>query len=157
MASKTITVENQDIASIKASSPAQGATSVPALGITFQWVAGNYATNQVYDLSLKKGSAEYSLIASDLSTTSYTYNTALANSSNYTWKLSVKGSDGAVIDFREFTFNTASGTATTPRVTALFQPLDGATAVWLPITLNGLHKPATSNTISILMKQMLAV
>jgi len=134
VASKNVTIESQTTAAIKASYPLQGAGSVPVSGITFQWVVANYASNQVYDLSLKKGSEAYSVIASNLNTTSFTYTTALSNSSNYTWKLAIKGSNGAVIDYSEFTFSTASGIATTPTVPVLLQPANGALSVLLPIT-----------------------
>jgi len=136
VASKDVIIESQTIAAIKASYPMQGATSVPVSGVTFQWVAANYTTNQLYDLSLKKGSEAYSLIASNLSATSYTYNTALANSSNYTWKLAVKGSNGVVIDYSEFTFSTASGNSTIPIVPTLLQPANGSNNPGLPITLS---------------------
>lgn len=133
-ASTEITINNLTNSSIRSSFPLDGSTSVPVSGFTFQWAAATYTTNQVYDLYLKKGTDTYSLIASGLSNTSYTYSTALLASTTYNWKIAVKGSNGAVIDFSEFTFTTASGIATTPTIPVLIQPTNGATSVGLPIT-----------------------
>jgi len=127
MASNDITIDNDVVkAAIRSAYPAQNATSVPVNGITFQWVAANYAANQVYDIYLKKGNDNYSLIASDISTASYTYNTTLENSSNYTWKVALKSATNA-IDYAEFTFTTASGVATTPTAPILTLPVNGGT------------------------------
>jgi len=135
LASTEIAIANvPNDASIRSSFPSEGATSVPVTGFTFQWIAGNYAPNQVYDLYLKKDSDAYDLIAFNLNTTSYIYNTALANSSNFTWKLVVKGSNGVVIDFNEFTFSTASGIATTPTIPVIIAPANSAESVEIPIT-----------------------
>jgi len=138
MASNDITIDNDVVkAAIRSAYPAQNATSIPVNGITFQWVAANYAANQVYDIYLKKGNDSYSLIASDISTASYTYNTALDNSSNYTWKLAVKSATN-VMDYAEFSFTTASGVATTPTAPILTLPANGGivdlstTLKWTP-------------------------
>jgi len=135
IASSSVKIEDQTTPAIRSSYPPQGASSVPVSGFTFQWSAGNYASNQVYDIYLKKAGEAYSSIASNLTTTSYNYTTTLSNSSNYTWKLAVKGSDGVVIDYNEFSFTTASGIATTPTVPALLQPGNGTT-VYVPVTLS---------------------
>jgi uncharacterized protein (TIGR02145 family) len=133
VASTEITIDNTTTAAIRSSYPAQNATSVPINGITFQWTAATYATNQVYDLYLKKGTDAYSLIASGLSSTSYAYSTALVASTTYTWKVAVK-TGSTVIDYSEFTFTTASGVATAPTVPVLLQPGNGGTA-YSPATL----------------------
>lgn len=132
VASYEITIDNTTGAAIKASYPAQGATSIPVNGFTFQWAAATYATNQLYDLYLENGTDAYSLIASNLSTTSYAYSTALAASTTYTWKVAVK-TGSTVIDYSEFTFTTASGITTTPTVPILLQPGNGA-SVDSPVT-----------------------
>ena len=114
-------------AAIKATYPANGASYIPISGLTFQWAAATYTSNQRYDLYLKKGTDAYTLIASNLNPTSFTYNTALIASTAYTWKVDVK-SAGAVLDYSEFTFTTASGVTTAPTVPAvLLQPASGAT------------------------------
>jgi uncharacterized protein (TIGR02145 family) len=135
IASKEVLIENQSNSSIKSIFPAKGATSVPFTGITFQWIAGNYVINQVYDLYLKKNNDVYNLIASDLNILSFTYNNSLANSSNYTWKISVKDSAGVELDESEFTFATASSTITTPTLPILLQPVNESTTTDLMVTL----------------------
>ena len=123
--SSDVKIDANTAASIRASYPAQGASSIALSPNTFQWAAATYTTNQLYDLYLKKGTDAYTLIASNLSTTSFTYNTALLASTAYTWKVAVKGG-GTVIDFSEFNFTTASGISTTPTVPVLLQPANGA-------------------------------
>lgn len=132
--SSSVSIQDQTTPAIKASYPLNGVSFVPVTNVTFNWLVGKYAANQLYDISLKTGTDAYTPIASNLNTTSYNYTTPLANSTNYTWKLAVKGSDGAVIDSREFTFTTASGIDATPTIPVLLQPVNGATAVWLPVT-----------------------
>ncbi|GEM_PF-853591 len=135
MASHDVVIDNTTTtASIRSSYPAQNATSVPINGITFQWVAANYTANQVYDLYLKKGTDAYTLIASNLSTASYTYSTALLASTAYTWKVAVKNGS-TVLDNGEFTFTTASGVATAPTVPVLTTPANGSTTVGTSTTL----------------------
>ena len=134
-ASRSITIDANTQASIKAVYPQNGAAYIPLTGITFQWAAATYTTNQRYDLYLKKGTDAYSLIASNLSTTSFTYSTALLASTTYTWKIDVKGSNGTVLDYSEFTFTTASGVTTAPTVPVLLQPASGA-SVYLPTTFS---------------------
>ncbi len=134
MVSHDVVIDNvATMASIRASYPADGATSIPLSPNTFQWTAATYAANQLYDLYLKKGTDAYSLIASNLSSTSYAYSTALVASTTYTWKVAVK-TGSTVIDYSEFTFTTASGVATAPTVPVLLQPGNGGTA-YSPVTL----------------------
>lgn len=128
-----VTIDNATIAAIRSSYPIQGATSIPITPNTFQWTAATYTTNQLYDLYLKKGTDAYSLIGSNLSTTSFTYNTSLLASTTYTWKVAVKNGS-TVIDYSEFIFTTASGVATAPTVPILMQPDNGA-SVYSPVTL----------------------
>jgi len=134
--SSSVKIEDQTTPAIRSSYPVQGATSIPVSGFTFNWQVGNYATNQKYDIYLKKTSEAYNLIASNLTTSSYTYTTTLSNNTIYTWKLAVKGSDGVVIDNNEFTFTTASGIATTPTVPVLKLPANGATSQSFPLSLS---------------------
>ena len=109
--SSDVNIQSNTTASIRALYPAQGASSIPVNGVIFQWVAANYTTNQVYDLYLKKGSEAYGFIASNLSKTTYSYNTALANNTTYTWKVIVK-SGSNVLDYCEFTYTSVLGIAT---------------------------------------------
>jgi len=134
MASYDVTIDNTTGTSIRSSYPAQGATSIALSPNTFKWVAATYATNQVYDLYLKKGTDTYSLIASNLSSPTYTYSTALLASTTYTWKVAVK-SGSTVLDFGEFTFTTASGVATAPTAPLLLAPNNGYITTGLDATL----------------------
>ena len=136
IASDDIAIEKDAKAALRSIYPTSGALSVPVSGFKFQWVAGNYATNQVYDIYLKEGNGAYSLIASNLIKSPYLYNSLLDNNSIYTWKLAVKGSDGVIIDDNEFSFTTASGIATTPTVPVLKLPANGATSQSFPISLS---------------------
>lgn len=124
--SSDVKIDANTAASIRASYPAQGATSIPiTAGMKFQWVAANYAPNQLYDLYLNQGTDAYSLIASNLSSTTYTYNKTLAANIPYVWKVVVK-TGSTELDFNKFTFTTASGIVTTPTVPVLLQPAIGA-------------------------------
>ena len=131
--SSEVKIDANTKAAIKATYPLNGAAYIPITGIAFKWAAATYTTNQQYDLYLKKGTDAYTLIASGLSTPSFTYTTALIANTTYTWKVAVKASNGTAIDNAEFTFTTASGVATTPSVPVLLQPANGA-SVYSPAT-----------------------
>jgi hypothetical protein len=128
IASSDVTIESQATVAIKATYPTQNTTSVPLSGITFRWLAGNYITNQVYDLYLKKQGDSYTKIGSNLTSTSFAYSGTFDISSNYTWKIEVKKSTGETIDFAEFLFSTASSAITTPTIPILLQPANGGEA-----------------------------
>ena len=134
-ASRSITIDANTQAAIKAVYPQNGAAYIPLTGINFNWAAATYATNQLYDLYLKKGTDAYTLIASNLSTPSFSYSTSLLANTAYTWKIDVKGSNGTVIDFSEFTFTTASGVATEPTAPILLEPNNGYITPGLTATL----------------------
>ncbi len=120
---------------LTAVSPANGANFIPTANVTFQWIAGNFGANTKYDIALKKDGQSYTTIALNLTGTSYTYTTALDYSSGYTWKLTAKDGAGTALDFKEFTFTTASQTPVTPVIPFLSAPADNATEVSLPVTL----------------------
>lgn len=113
------------VPSISASYPADGSHYIPANSINFQWTTGNYASNQVYDVYLKSVNSSYSLIASNLTTTSFLHSVELENNTTYYWKIDIKV-DGKVIDFKEFSFTTSSGISTTPNIPTLLTPVNGS-------------------------------
>ena len=133
--SQSFNVASTDtLAAISAFYPADGSSYIPTASIHFAWATGNYTSNQTYDLYLKKGTDAYTLIASNLSSSSYTYSTALLANTKYTWKVTVK-KGSSVLDYGEFTFTTASGVATTPTAPLLLQPNNGYITTGLDATL----------------------
>ena len=132
--SKTVMINSVTIPAIKATYPLNGAGSVSISNIVFSWIAGNYTANQVYDIYLKNGDSDYSMIGTNLITPTFAYSNSLANSTTYTWKVVVKSSSGLAINFSEFTFTTASGSNTLPYTPVLSFPSNGRT-VLTPVTL----------------------
>ena len=136
--SQSLTVAGTDtLAAISAFYPADGSSYIHAASIPFAWATGNYTSNQTYDLYLKKGTDAYALIASNLSSSSYTYSTALLANTEYSWKVAVKNGS-TVIDYNEFTFTSASGETNIPTTPILTVPSNGemvfltTTLRWMP-------------------------
>jgi hypothetical protein len=115
--------------------PANGANYISVAGLILGWQAGAYASDQMYDLYLRKGSEDFTKIAENISATKYSYTGTLANASTYTWKVSVKDGSGVEKDYALFTFTTATSNTTTLAVPTILQPANGSTSSYLPIKL----------------------
>ncbi|MEI6752622.1 MAG: LamG-like jellyroll fold domain-containing protein [Paludibacter sp.] len=132
--SKTVMINSLTLPAIKATYPINGASSVSTNNMVFSWIAGNYTGNQVYDIYLKSGNSDYSIIGTNLITPTFAYSGSLTNSTTYTWKVVVKSNSGLAINFSEFTFSTVSGSNTLPYTPVLSFPSNGRT-VLTPVTL----------------------
>jgi uncharacterized protein (TIGR02145 family) len=98
---------------------------VPVANIPFEWTAGNYAPDQIYDLRLKEDGAGYLLIASDLEDENYNYSGPLNYNSLYYWSVTVKDSAGNPKDTAEFSFTSEIETPTVPQPAELIYPGNG--------------------------------
>jgi hypothetical protein len=126
IAVKDVTIESETVAGIKAVYPHDGGQFVNPANILFSWQAANYHASQVYDISLKKAGAEYSLIAGNTGNTLFQHNGVLEYNSVYFWKIDVKVPGGNLLDSREFSFSTSSDISSQPDIPFLLQPANGS-------------------------------
>lgn len=120
--SSSFEVDGFIIPAITAEYPVDGANFIPANGVTFAWIAGEYAEEQKIDLYLKLENNAFVLIASNLIDTSYYYSNTLVNAANYSWKIVVKDQNGVEKDSRIFTFKVISAAPAIPSIPNLASP-----------------------------------
>jgi uncharacterized protein (TIGR02145 family) len=119
-------IEEQTIEPLIAVYPTNNQSYVAITNITFEWLAGFFAENQVYDIYLKPDGGSFSILVSDYPQLSYTYSTPLEYASLYEWRVVVKDQGGLPMDTADFNFTTESEIIIAPEVPELLYPTNNS-------------------------------
>jgi uncharacterized protein (TIGR02145 family) len=121
--------------------PEEGQYYIPVADINFEWEAGNFAPDQIYDLYLDFGDG-MGLIASDIETEDYFhagpipyYNQACS------WRIVVKDQAGNVKDEATFSFTTGKENPGVPEPATLIFPENGIYIDTLSVDLQWIDQP----------------
>jgi uncharacterized protein (TIGR02145 family) len=121
--------------------PEEGRYYIPVLDINFQWEAGNYAPDQIYDLYLDYGGG-MTLIASDLETESYFYAGPIPYFYQVCdWKIVVKDQAGNPKDEATFSFTTGKENPGVPDPATLMFPMNTRAINTLSVDLQWIDQP----------------
>ena len=121
--------------------PADNQYYIPVANVTFEWLAGNYAENQIYDLYLKLDGETYSQTAANHEDESFTYAGTLEFNSLYYWSVVVKDQAGITKDSAEFSFTTSNQDPTLPNPAVLVSPENGMMIDSASVNLEWVDQP----------------
>lgn len=123
--SRNIQIIASEEKAISALNPKANSLLFPVEEAHFQWYAGAYTVNQLYDIFLKKEGEAYSPLLQNTFLDNFIFNDNLDYQTTYVWKIVVKDENGDVKDELESKFTTMASPEISMGVPTLVHPING--------------------------------